>query len=245
MSGKGRLTPDDKPSIVFAHGLWADGSCFGRVICELQAEGYEAISSQYRLEGLESDVATTIQALGRVTSPSILVGHSYGGSVITVAGTDDRVAGLVYLAAFAPDIGETCQTHQPDFPPADLFSDVDVADGRIWMFPEGVECLAGDLSAQDKAVLWATQVAPAEGVLDGEVHEAAWRTKPTWYVVASRDRTVPPDLQRFLAKRLRATTYEIDSGHMVMLSNADAVIDVIREAAKALQDAPAGSDVFK
>jgi pimeloyl-ACP methyl ester carboxylesterase len=237
------VRPDDKPSIVFAHGLWADGSCFSKVIGELQAEGYEAISSQYGLESLESDVAATIRALGRVTSPSVLVGHSYGGSVITVAGTDARVAGLVYIAALAPDVGETSQTQLSNFPIADICSDVEVEDGRIWMFPEGVECLAGDLSAQDKAVVWATHCAPAADLFDAEVGGAAWKTKPSWYIVASQDRTVEPDLQRFFAQRIAATTYEIESSHMVMLSHPELVIDVIRQAAQALENSPATSGV--
>ena len=237
------MRPDDKPSIVFAHGLWADGSCFSKVIGELQAEGYEAISSQYGLESLESDVAATIRALGRVTGPSVLVGHSYGGSVITVAGTDARVAGLVYIAAFAPDVGETSQTQLSNFPIADICADVEVEDGRIWMFPEGVECLAGDLSARDKAVVWATHCAPAADLFESEVKGAAWRTKPSWYIVANQDRTVEPDLQRFFAARAAATTYEIDSSHMVMLSRPEFVVDVIREAAQALQNLPAASGV--
>jgi pimeloyl-ACP methyl ester carboxylesterase len=114
------VTADDKPSIVFAHGFWADGSCFGRVIGELQAEGYETISSGYGLETLDGDIAATIGALGRVTSPSILVGHSYGGSVITVAGSDARVAGLVFIAALAPEVGETSKTQLSNVPIADV-----------------------------------------------------------------------------------------------------------------------------
>jgi pimeloyl-ACP methyl ester carboxylesterase len=237
------VTADDKPSIVFAHGLWADGSCFARVIGELQAEGYEAICSGFGLESLDGDVAATIRALGRVTSPSVLVGHSYGGSVITVAGTDARVAGLVFIAALAPEVGETSKTQMSNYPSPDVCSDVEVADGRIWMFPEGVECFAGDLSAQDKAVLWATHRAPAAEVLEAEVRAAAWGTKPAWYVVASEDRCVQPDLQRFFAARMGATTYEVESSHMVMLSHPDVVIDVIREAAEALQGSPAAPGV--
>ena len=141
------MTVDDKPSIVFAHGLWADGSCFGKVVSELQAEGYETIASGYGLDSLDGDVAATIRALGRVTGPSVLVGHSYGGTVITVAGTDARVAGLVFIAALAPDAGETSNTQLSNYPVADVFSDVEVADGHLWMFPEGVESFAGDLSA--------------------------------------------------------------------------------------------------
>jgi pimeloyl-ACP methyl ester carboxylesterase len=223
---------EDKPSIVFAHGVWADGSCFSGVIGELQAEGYEAISSGYGLESLEGDVAATIRALGRVTGPSVLVGHSYGGSVITVAGDDPRVAGLVFIAALAPEIGESSNTQLSNFPIPDVFSDVEVADGHIWMFPEGMECLAGDLPAQDKAVVWATHRAPAVDVLDAEVGTAAWKTKPSSYIVTNEDRCVHPDLQRFLASRMGATTYEVESSHMVMLSHPDFVIDVIRQAAQ-------------
>ena len=229
------MTADDKPSIVFAHGLWADGSCFGQVIGELQAEGYEAISSGYGLDSLDGDVVHTIRALGRVTSPSILVGHCYGGSVITVAGTDARVVGLVFIAALAPEVGETSSTQLMNFPAADVFSGVEVAEGRIWMFPEAVESFAGDLSAQDKAVVWATHRPPAVEVLDAEVKSAAWKTKPSWYVVADDDHCVQPELQRFFAARMGATTYEVSSSHMVMLSHPEVVIDVVRQAAQELQ----------
>src|SRR6267154_723274 len=105
-----------KPSIVFCHGIWADGSCFSKVIPPLQAEGHEVIAAQYGLDTNEGDVAMVKRALGRVSSPAILVGHSYGGSVITAAGTDDRVAGLVYIAALAPDADETSQGQQDKYP---------------------------------------------------------------------------------------------------------------------------------
>jgi pimeloyl-ACP methyl ester carboxylesterase len=242
-AGGWRMAADDKPSIVFAHGLWADGSCFAKVISELQAEGYEAISSGYGLDSLEGDIAVTRGALGRVTSPSVLVGHSYGGSVITAAGTDPRVAGLVFIAALAPDAGETSNTQLSNFPLADVFSDVEVEDGHMWMFPEGVESFAGDLSAQDKALLWATHRAPAVDVLEAEVRTAAWTTKPSWYIVAKDDRCVQPDLQRFLAARMGAITYEIESSHMVMLSHPGVVIDVIRQAAQAVHASPPGAGV--
>src|ERR1700731_935484 len=105
-----------KPSIVFAHGIWADGSCFNKVIPPLQAEGYEVMAAQYGLDTHAGDVAAVIRTLGRVSAPTILVGHSYGGSVITAAGTDDRVAGLIYIAALAPDANETSQSQQEKFP---------------------------------------------------------------------------------------------------------------------------------
>ena len=227
------MTADEKPSIVFAHGLWADGSCFGRVISELQAEGYEAISSGYGLETLDGDVAATIRALGRVTSPSVLVGHSYGGSVITVAGADARVAGLVFIAALAPEAGETSETQLSNFPIADVFSDVELADGRIWMFPEGVDCFAGDLSAQDKAVLWATHRAPAANVLEAEVRTAAWKTKPSWGIVSGDDRIINPDLERWYYRRAHSHTTELaGASHSAYESRPKEVAAVIVEAAK-------------
>ena len=109
-----------KPSIVFCHGIWADGSCFNKVIPTLQAEGYEVIAAQYGLDSQAADVAATKRTLGRVSSPAILVGHSYGGAVITAAGTDDRVVGLVYISAVAPDAGETVQSQLDKYPTPDL-----------------------------------------------------------------------------------------------------------------------------
>jgi len=140
------MSKETKPSIVFCHGIWADGSCFSKVIPPLQAEGYEVMAAQYGLDTPEGDVAMVKRTLGRVSSPAILVGHSYGGSVITAAGTYDRVAGLVYIAALGPDADETSQSQQAKFPTTDVFKQIDVQDGRVWMRPEGVACFAGDLS---------------------------------------------------------------------------------------------------
>jgi pimeloyl-ACP methyl ester carboxylesterase len=225
----------NKPSIVFVHGIWADGSCFNKVIAPLQAEGYEVITSQHSLDTPEGDVACVIRTLGRVSSPAILVGHSYGGSVITAAGTDDRVAGLVYIAALAPDAGETSQSQQDQFPVTDVFAHIEVADGRVWMLPSGVECFAGDLSEQEQQLVWAAHFAPAADLFGHNAEGVAWRSKPSWYIVAANDRTVQPALQRFVAKRMGATTYEVDSSHVPMLSNPSLVIDVIRTAANAVQ----------
>ena len=229
-----------KPSIVFCHGIWADGSSFGKVIPALQAEGHEVMAAQYGLDTPEGDVATVKRTLGRVSSPAILVGHSYGGSVITAAGTDDRVAGLVYIAALAPDVDETSQSQQQKFPVTDVFKYVEVVDGRVWMRPVGVVCFAGDLSEREQKVVWATHYAPAADLFSRNAPGTAWRSKPSWYIVAKNDRTVQPELQRFLAKRMGATTYETDSSHVPMLSNPSLVIDVIRTAAKAVQGSKAG-----
>ena len=223
-----------KPSIVFAHGIWADGSCFNKVIPTLLAEGYEAISTQYGLDTNEADVAATRSYLGRVTSPAILVGHSYGGSVITAAGTDDRVAGLDYICALGPDETETSQGQQDKFPVTDVFQHVEIADGRAWMLPSGAACFAGDLPEEEQKVVWATHFAPAADLFLRNAPGVAWRSKPSWYIVASNDHTVNPELERAAAKRMGATTYELDSSHVPMLSQPDRVLDVIRTAASAV-----------
>jgi len=223
-----------KSSIVFAHGLWADGSCYGKVIPALQADGHQVVSAQNSLDTLEGDVATVIRALGRVSSPAILVGHSYGGTVITAAGTDDRVAGLVYIAALAPDESETSQSLQEQFPVTDVFSHIEIADGRIWMLPSGIGCFAGDLSEQEQQLVWATQGVPDADLFNQKLGGTAWRTKPSWYIVANNDRTVHPDLERFAAKRMGAHTYDVDSSHVPMLSHPDFVLDVIRAAANSI-----------
>jgi pimeloyl-ACP methyl ester carboxylesterase len=228
-----------KPSIVFCHGLWADGSCFSKLIVPLQAEGHECIAAQYGLNSTAEDVALTNATISRVSRPVILVGHSYGGSVITGAGTHDRVAGLVYIAALAPDADETSQTQQSNFPRTAVFSHIDVKDGRIWLLPDGIDDFAGDLPEQEKRLVWATQGVPKPDLFEAKVGGTAWKSKPSWYIVAKNDRTVQPDLERFLAKRMGAKTYEVDSSHVPMLSQPKLVIDVIRTAAKAIQGASA------
>jgi pimeloyl-ACP methyl ester carboxylesterase len=223
-----------KPSIVFVHGLWADGSCFSKVISPLQAEGYQVIASQHGLDSLEDDVATVTRTMGRVAGPVLLVGHSYGGTVITAAGTDDRVAGLVYISALAPDESETSQSLQDQFPATEVFKYIEVADGRIWLQPEGTREFAGDLPEQEQKLVWATQVVPDPNLFNEKLPGTAWRTKPSWYIVANHDHTVNPDLERFVAKRMGARTYDVDSSHVPMLSQPDFVFDVIRTAANSI-----------
>jgi pimeloyl-ACP methyl ester carboxylesterase len=223
-----------RPSIVFAHGLWADGSCYSKVIPALEADGHQVVSAQNSLDTLEGDVATVTRALGRVSSPAVLVGHSYGGTVITAAGTDDRVAGLVYIAALAPDADETSQSLQDKFPATEIFAHIEVADGRIWMLPSGIGCFAGDLPQQEQDLVWATQGVPDADLFNQKLPGTAWRTKPSWYVVANNDQTVNPELERFVAERMGAHTYDVDSSHVAMLSHPGFVLDVIRDAAKAV-----------
>jgi Predicted hydrolases or acyltransferases (alpha/beta hydrolase superfamily) len=146
------MSTNTKPSIVFCHGLWADGSCFSKVIPTLQADGHEVIAVQYGLNNYADDVATVKRTLGRVNSPAILVGHSYGGATITGAGTDERVAGLVYIAAVVPDVQETVQSQLNKYP-TEIFSQIEIAGGRIWIKPEGVKYFAGDLSEQEQKLV--------------------------------------------------------------------------------------------
>lgn len=224
-----------KPTIVFCHGVWADGSCFNKVIPALQADGHEVIAVQYGLSSYEDDLATIKRTLNRVGSPAILVGHSYGGATITGAGNDERVAGLVYIAAVAPDVGETVQS-QLDKYPTDIFSRVEIADGRAWMLPDGVEFFAGDLPKAEQKLVWATHYPPAADLFQQQkLKHVPWQSKPSWFIVSKKDRTVHPDLQRFLAKRMGASVTEVESSHVPMLSKPDVVIDVIRKAAAAVQ----------
>ena len=231
------MSKQTKPGIVFAHGLWADGSCFQKLIPTLQAEGHEVICSQHGLDSLKSDVNCVTRCFGRVSGPIVLVGHSYGGTLITHAATDDRVAALVYIAALAPDETETSQSLQQQFPVTDVFSHIEVADGRIWLRSDGVADFAGDLPEAEQKVVWATQAAPVPDLFTQKIDGVAWRSKPSWYIVAKNDRTVHPNLERFVAKRMGATTVEGASSHVPMLSNPDLVLGVIREAASAIQKA--------
>jgi pimeloyl-ACP methyl ester carboxylesterase len=233
------MSTKTKPGIVFCHGIWADGSCFNKVIPTLQREGFEVMAAQYGLDTQEGDIAAVKRTLGRVSNPAILVGHSYGGAVITAAGTDDRVAGLVYIAALAPDAGETAQSQLSQFPTTDVFSHIEVTDGRVWLLPQGVKSFAGDLSEEDQKVVWATHFAPAADLFEQKSSGTAWKSKPTWYILAKDDKTVHPGLQRFVSNRMGATTVEVASSHVPMISHPDVVIEVIRNAANAIQGSSA------
>jgi pimeloyl-ACP methyl ester carboxylesterase len=220
-----------KPSIVFAHGLWADGSCFSKLIPTLQAEGHEVMASQHGLDSLATDVTAVKACLARVHSPAILVGHSYGGTLITHAGTDARVAGLIYIAALAPDNDETSQSQLDKFPTTPVFGHIEVMDGRVWLKQSGVKHFAGDLPEAEQKLVYATQGVPVADLFNQKVEGAAWKSKPSWYVLANQDQTVHPDLQRSVSKRMNARTTEVTSSHVPMLSKPDVVLDVIRNAA--------------
>ncbi|MEU8515413.1 alpha/beta hydrolase [Kitasatospora sp. NPDC048722] len=224
-----------KASIVFAHGLWADGSCFGRLIPTLQAEGHAVISSQHGLDSLEGDVACVTRAIDRVPGPVVLVGHSYGGTLITKAGVHDRVGALVYIAALAPDEDETSQGQQEKFAGTPVFKNIEVADGRLWLLESGIGDFCGDLPEVEQKLVLATGAVPVADLFTQQVPGTAWRTKPSWYIVANDDRTVNPELERAAAERMGAKTYAVDSSHVPMLSHPGFVLDVIRDAARSLE----------
>jgi len=138
------------------------------------------------------------------------------------------------MSALAPDESETSQSLQDQFPVTDVFSHIEIADGRIWLLPSGMGCFAGDLSEQEQGMVWATQGVPDVNLFGQKLGGTAWRMKPSWYIVANNDRTVQPDLERFVAKRMGAHTYDLDSSHVPMLSHPDFVLDVIRTAAKSI-----------
>lgn len=223
-----------KPSIVFAHGLWADGSCFGKLIPTLQAEGFDVIASQHGLDSLASDVTAVKNCFSRVSGPIVLVGHSYGGTLITHAGVDPRVSALVYIAALAPDADETSQSLIEKFPLTPVFSHVEVTEGRLWVKKSATAYFCGDLSDEEQKLVYATQSAPVSDLFLQNCAGTAWQSKPSWYVLATQDQTVNPELQRFLSTRMKADTTEVASSHVPMLSHPDVVLDVIRKAAKAV-----------
>lgn len=220
-----------KPTIVFAHGLWADGSCFSKVIELLLADGYEVISTQNHLNTVADDAAAARTSFGRASGPVVLVGHSYGGTVITASGTDERVKALVYICALAPEDGDTTQADQMKFPQTAVFQHIELTDGRLFLGRSGVPEFAGDLPEAEQKLIWATQMAPLADLFGQPVPGAAWKTKPTYYIIGSEDHTVHPDLQRFLAKRMNAKVTELASSHVPMLSQPRRVYEVIRAAA--------------
>jgi pimeloyl-ACP methyl ester carboxylesterase len=226
----------DKPSIVLSHGIWADGSCFSKLIPTLQAEGHDVIAAQYGLDTLKADVEASIAVIERVgPGPVILVGHSYGGTVITKAGVHPRVAALVYICALGPDESETSASIQAKFPTTDVFQNIEVQNGRIWLKPvTGVPCFAGDLPAEEQGLVYATASPPAATLFGEQLDGVAWRAKPSWYIVGADDRAVHPDLERFCAKRMGAATTELKSSHVPMLSQPRAVLEVIRAASAAV-----------
>src|SRR3974377_633468 len=223
------MANQNKPSIVFAHGLWADGSCFQKLIPALQADGHEVMCSQHGLDSLKGDVEGVTRCFGRVSAPVVLVGHSYGGTLITHAGTDSRVAALVYIAALAPDETETSQSLQQKFSVVEVFSHIEVADGRIWLKqPGGIGSFAGDLPEAEQKLVWATQAAPVPDLFNQKVHGVAWGFKPRVCTVATQEPTLHTNMGHFFSKRMGPQTVELHPSRVPMLPQPQAVLDVIR-----------------
>ncbi len=223
------------PTIILVHGAFADGSSWGRVIPRLQAEGLAAVAVQNPLVSLDDDVAHVQRAIDRTKGPVLLVGHSWGGAVITQIGDQERVKGLVYVAAFAPDAGQSPNDTLKPFPPSAGLSGVSVDKGRfLTLTSEGMaRNFAQDLAPEEAALLAATQGPVAAACFATRVTTTAWKAKPAWYIVATQDRMLPPDFLRATAARIGARTVEVESGHAPHLSRPDAVAAVIVEAARA------------
>jgi pimeloyl-ACP methyl ester carboxylesterase len=220
-------------NVVLVHGAWADGSSWAKVIPLLLARGLHVSAVQLPLTSLKDDVATVKRALALEDGPTVLVGHSYGGVVITEAGNDPKVSALVYVAAFAPDAGQSVGSLGATTEPAPMGAEVRPdAQGFLKLTEAGVKNdLAQDLTPTEKDVLFAAQAPTAAGVFGDNVSAAAWKTKPSWYLVANQDRAIPPSLERAMAKAIKARTIEVDASHVAMLARPLETANLILEAA--------------
>ncbi|WP_331769807.1 alpha/beta hydrolase (plasmid) [Embleya sp. NBC_00888] len=222
-------------NVVLVHGGFVDGSGWQGVYEALKADGYRVAIVQNPTVSLEGDVAVTRRVIDGLDGPVTLVGHSYGGAVITEAGTHEKVAALVYIAAFAPDKGESVNTLIADPPPgAPVPPILPPVDGFLFLDREKfADSFAGDLPVSDAEFLADSQVPWGVDALGGAVSQPAWRTKPAWYLVASDDRMIPPPAQCAMAERIGAQTVEVAGSHAVYVSQPGAVADLIKQAAQA------------
>jgi pimeloyl-ACP methyl ester carboxylesterase len=222
-------------NVVLVHGAFADGSGWRGVYDNLTARGYRVTIVQNPLTSLAADVAATRRALARQDGDVILVGHSYGGAVITEAGVDAKVKGLVYISALTPDVGETAFDQYKDFALPETFVIEEQSDGFAYVnmdrFQEG---FAGDVKDADAAFMRDSQVPIAMAALTAPVTQAAWRTRPSWFIVATEDAAIDPRMLRQQAKKIGAVTHEIRASHVPMVSQPRAVADVIDQAARGL-----------
>lgn len=227
---------DEKPTIIFVHGIWADGSSWNHQIKALQAKGYTTMSVQNQISTLAGDVDATKKAINLAKGKVILVGHSWGGFVITQAGNDPKVVGLVYVAALVPDLNETLASLSATGKPGTL-SNYFVPSGDVfYLSEEGVKTVfAQDLPLAEQKLIYATQTPGAQTIFAEKSGEPAWKTKPSWYVVAKSDKGIDPDLERRMAKRANAKIIEIEASHVVMLSHPKEVLAVIEDAAQSVK----------
>ncbi|WKL49658.1 alpha/beta hydrolase [Flavobacterium pectinovorum] len=225
-------TNKEKPTIVFVHGVWADGTSFSSQIIDLQAKGYNVVSVQNSITSLSEDVAITQRAIDLIKGPVILVGHSWGGFVISQFSNEPKVIGLVYLAAFAPEEGETILSLNENASQTELHKYFVPLNGYVYISIEGIKnVFASDLSSKQQELIYAAQIPASQSIFADKSNAPAWKQKPTWYVVAKNDKTINPDLERFMARRMKAKTIEIASSHVVMNSHPKEVLKIIEEAA--------------
>jgi pimeloyl-ACP methyl ester carboxylesterase len=232
------MTP--KPNVVLVHGAWADGSCWNAVIEELQADGYHVAAPQFPMNSLAADVARLRQVLAVQDGPTIIVAHSYGGQIMTALGTDaPNAVGLVYIAAFGIDEGESLGALLAQGPvtPAleHLFTD---SQGFGWLSEDDfVHHFAADVDPVKAEVMYAVQQGLALTAFSDVMGVPAWKSLPTWFLVAANDEAIPPDAERQFAARMGATTVEIQSSHVAMVSHPAEVVQLIQAAVAALQPA--------
>ena len=218
--------------MVLVHGLFADGSCWSEVIARLQAAGLNATAVQNPLTTLEESVAAAQRVLAMQDGPTVLVGHSFSGMIVTEAGMDPKVSSLVYVAARAPDAGEDYAALAKKFPTPPASAGI-VWNGDWGQLNEAafLHDFAGDLPPAKAKVLYAVQGPFQRQLLAGKTTQAAWRSKPSFYAVSTEDRTINPDLERFMAKRMGATTIEVKASHLSLISQPAIISKLILEAA--------------
>jgi pimeloyl-ACP methyl ester carboxylesterase len=228
-SGSGQMAKH----IVLVHGAFADDSSWSKVTPLLEAKGFHVTLAGNPLTSFADDVAATKKAIAAQDGPTVLVGHSYGGVIITEAGNDPKVVSLVYLAAFAPDAGQSIADISKRFAkPAGADQVQPQPNGFLLLSPQGIEeDFAQDLTTADKATLVATQPKTSGAIFEATPTTAAWRTKAAWYVVAANDRMIDPTQERSMAARINATVSELPSSHVVMVSHPQEVAAVIADAA--------------
>lgn len=219
-------------NVVLVHGAWADGSCWTEVISRLQAAGLKVTSVQNPLTSIADDVAATRRALALQDGPAVLVGHSWAGTVISEAGMDPKVTALVYVAARAPDAGEDFGALAGKYPTMPVRAGVQEHDGFSQLSEDAyLKYFGGDIPADRARVLYATQQPIAATLFGGRTTVAAWHSKPSWYAVSKLDQATNPDLERFMASRMKATTIEVPASHLSMISHPREIADLILAAA--------------
>jgi pimeloyl-ACP methyl ester carboxylesterase len=222
-----------RPNILLVHGAWADGSCWSAVIAQLQARGYNVAAPQFPETSLANDVSRLRHMLSLQDGPTVIVGHSYGGQIMTALGTDvQNAVGLVYIAAFGLDEGETIGALLQQGPPPPALAHLNIDNQGFAWVPEDdfVEHFAGDIDPFKAQVMFAVQQPLSMSTLEDVMGVPAWKTLPTWYLVAACDEAIPPDGERAFAARMGATTIEIQSNHCAMVSHPDEVVSLIETA---------------